>query len=105
MEKLDGSDLREDWTKAFLVRDGVDVGNCYRSSGKIKTFNEYENYKGNSKEKIIYEGTVTSALADRGYEEYTFRMWISEDVSFTDSSEFSNKAFKTRINVYAYNGG
>ena len=101
MEKLDGSDLEESWAKAFLVRDGVDVSNCFRTSGRIKTFNEYNNYNGNSKEKILYEGTVTSAMATRGYEEYTFRMWVSEDVKVVNE-DYLSKTFKTQINVYAH---
>ena len=100
MEKLDGSDLEEDWTKAFLERDGGDVSNCIRPNGRIKTFNEYANYQNNPKEKILYEGVVTSAMATRGYEDYTFRMWISEDVKLYNE-DYLSKTFKTRINVYA----
>ena len=100
MEKLDGSDMEESWAKAYLVRDGVGVNNCLRTTGRVKTFNEYANYKGNPKEKILYEGTVTSAMATRGYEEYTFRMWVSEDVKVYNE-DFLSKTFKTRINVYA----
>ena len=100
MEKLDGSDLEESWAKAYLVRENVGVSNCFRTTGKVKTFNEYANYKGNPKEKILYEGTVTSAMATRGYEDYTFRMWVSEDVRVYNE-DFLSKTFKTRINVYA----
>ena len=100
MEKLDGSDLEESWTKAYLVRDGVGVTNCFRTTGRVKTFNEYSSYKGRANEKILYEGVVTSAMAARGYEEYTFRMWVSEDVK-VQNENYLSKTFKTRINVYA----
>ena len=107
MEKLDGSNLQDDWVKAYLVHDGADIPNCYRTNGRVKTFNEYKNYNGNPNEKIIYEGTVSSTLAARGYEDYTFRMWVSEDVQLNNNSDeyqdvFSNRTFKTRINVYAF---
>ena len=101
MEKLDGTDLEEDWTKAYLVRDGGDIPNCIRTTGRIKTFDEYTDYKGNPKEKILYEGVVTSAMAARGYEDYTFRMWVSEDVELFNE-DYLSKTFKTRINVYAH---
>ena len=39
-------------------------------------------------------------MATRGYEDYTFRMWVSEDVRVYNE-DFLSKTFKTRINVYA----
>ena len=101
IEKLDGTDLEENWAKTFLVRNGVDVKNCFRTDGKIKTFDEYKNYRNNPKEKVLYEGVVTSAQAKRGYEEYTFRMWISEDVEVFNE-DYLSKTFKSRINVHAH---
>ena len=101
-EKLDGSDLEERWAKLFLVNDGVDVANCYRTNNRIKSFDEYQNYNGNSKEKILYEGTVSNSEAARGYKDFTFRMWVSEDLKLVNSNYLSEtKTFKTRINVYA----
>lgn len=102
IEKLDGSDLDERWAKIFLVNDGVDVANCYRSTNRVKTFNEYQTYNGNEKERILYEGVVSSAEALRGYKDFTLRMWISEDLKLNNSNYLSEtKTFKARINVYA----
>ena len=101
-EKLDGSDLKDEWTKLFLVNDGIDVDNCYRTTGRIKTFNEYTKYNGSDKEVVLYEGVVTNSEALRGYKEFTFRMWVSEDLQLNNSDYLSEtKSFKTRINVYA----
>jgi hypothetical protein len=101
-EKLDGSDLEERWAKLFLVNDGVDVANCYRTNNRIKSFDEYQNYNGNSKEKILYEGTISNSDAARGYKDFTFRMWVSEDLKLVNSNYLSEtKTFKARINVYA----
>lgn len=101
VEKLD-STLDDEWVKIFLVNDGADVTNCYRSNGRVKTFNEYNKYKNSNKEKIIYEGVINSAEASRGYKDFTFRMWISEDLKLENSNYLSeSKEFKTRVNVYA----
>ena len=101
-EKLDGSDLDDNWAKLYLVNDGVDVENCYRANNRIKSFNEYRNYNDNPNEKILYEGTITSSEAARGYKDFTFRMWVSEDLKLRNSNYLSEtKTFKTRINVYA----
>lgn len=102
VEKMDDSDLDDEWVKMFLVNDGADVVNCYRSNNRVKTFNEYSKYKSNSKEKVIYEGIISSAEASRGYKDFTFRMWVSEDLKLENSDYLSqSKTFKTRINVYA----
>ena len=102
VEKLDESDLKEEWTKLFLVNDGADVLNCYRTNNRVKTFNEYKMYNNNSKERVIYESVVTNAEAHRGYKDFTFRMWVSEDLQLYNSDYLSEtKTFKTRINVYA----
>lgn len=102
MEKLDGSNLDDEWVKVFLVNDGADVMNCYRNNNRIKTFNEYEKYKNNSKEKIIYEGVINTTEASRGYKDFTLRMWISEDLQLNNSDYLSEgRTYKTRINVYA----
>ena len=101
-EKLDGSDLDDKWVKLFLVNDGADVLNCYRKNNRVKTFDEYKKYNGRSKEKIIYEGVISSAEASRGYKDFTFRMWVSEDLQLNNSNYLSeSKTYKTRINVYA----
>ena len=101
-EKLDESDFDDKWIKLFLVNDGADVKNCFRTTGRIKTFDEYENYKNNPKEKVLYEGVIKKAEAVRGYKNFTFRMWVSEDLELVNSDYLSQtKTYKTRINVYA----
>ena len=101
-EKLDESDFDDKWIKLFLVNDGADVKNCFRTTNRVKTFNEYENYQSNPKEKILYEGVITKAEATRGYKDFTFRMWVSEDLELVNSDYLSQtKTYKTRINVYA----
>jgi len=102
IEKLDGSDLDEKWAKQFLVNDGADVLNCYRSNNRVKTFNEFEMYNNNPKERVLYEGVISNSEAARGYKNFTFRMWVSEDLKIVNSDYLSEaKTFKARINVYA----
>ena len=86
----------------FLVNDGVDVPNCYRNNNRIKTFNEYSQYNNSSNERIIYQGVITSSEASRGYKDFTFRMWVSEDLQLQNSNYLSEtRTYKARINVYA----
>ena len=102
-EKLPGSDLANEWTKLFLVNDGEDVLNCYRTNNRVKSFDEYDTYNSNPNEVILYEGVISSSEATRGYKNFTFRMWVSEDMNLVNSNYLSeNKTFKTRINVYAF---
>jgi len=102
VEKLDGSDLDDEWVKMFLVNDGADVSNCYRTNNRVKTFNEYNKYNNSSKERIIYEGIISSTEASRGYKDFTFRMWVSEDLQLNNNNYLSeSKTYKARINVYA----
>ena len=101
-EKMSESDLDDEWAKLFLVNDGADVSNCYRSNGRVKTFNEYQKYNNKENEKIIYEGVISSAEASRGYKDFTFRMWVSEDLKLENSDYLSeSKTYIVRINVYA----
>ncbi len=103
VEKLNGSTLDDEWVKLFLVNDGVDVSNCYRANNRIKTFNEYNKYLNNNQEKVIYEGVISSAEATRGYKDFTFRMWVSEDLQLNNSDYLSEpRTFNARVNVYAY---
>jgi hypothetical protein len=102
VEKLDGSTLDDEWVKLFLVKDGGDIRNCYRPSNRIKTYNEYSKYKNKNNEKIIYEGVISSAEASRGYIDFTFRMWVSEDLQLNKSNYLSeSRTYRTRVNVYA----
>ena len=98
LEKLPESDLANDWVKVLLVNEGKDVPNCIRSNGRIKTYNEFDNYK--NQEVLLYSGTVTEAEARRGYKNYTLRMWISEDVKVVNE-DYEKHTFVARVNVYA----
>lgn len=100
LEKMEGTDLKEEWIKAYLTKEGIDVPNCLRSNGRIKTFNEYNKYNGNPDEIILTTGTITEEEANRGYIDYTFRMWVSEDVTNIDNT-YNDKSFIARVNVYA----
>ena len=99
-EKLDESDLEEDWIKAYLTTDGVAIPNCFRENGRIKTFNEYIDYQNKPNEKILYQGVISAEEARRGHKDFTYRMWISEDVEIVNS-EYPIKTIKVKINVYA----
>ena len=100
LEKLKESDLANDWVKVYLVNEGVDIPNCIRETGRIKTFNEYSLYNGNSDEIILYSGMVTPEDAKRGYKDYTLRMWISEDVKVVNQN-YEERSIVARVNVYA----
>ena len=99
-EKLEESDLDNTWIKTYLTADNVGVMNCFRLDGKVKTMDEYVNYKNNPNEKILYQDRVSYAEARRGYKDFTFRMWISEDVKVVNE-EYPTKTVKVKINVYA----
>ena len=102
IEKLEGSTLDDNWVKLFLVNDGADVVNCYRSNNRVKTFNEYSKYNNKNNERIIYQSVITSSEASRGYKDFTFRMWVSEDLELNNSNYLSeSKTYRARINVYA----
>ena len=99
-EKLEESDLENTWIKAYLESDGIGISNCFRENGRIKTMDEYADYKSNPNEKILYQGIVSQEEAKRGYKNFTFRMWISEDVKVYNE-EYPTKTVKVKINVYA----
>ena len=99
-ERLNESDLDNTWVKTYLTSDGVGIDNCFRKDGKVKTMDEYDNYKNNPNEKVLYQGRVTFNEARRGYKNFTFRMWISDDVKVVNE-EYPSKTIKVKINVYA----
>ena len=98
--KLDESNLDDDWVKIYLIADGEEVPICFRLNGRVKTFNEYEDYLGNPKEKLLYAGVITPVEAIRGYKDFTFKMWISEDIKVYNE-EYLERYFKAHIKVYA----
>ena len=97
--KMNTSDLPNDWIKMYLEADKKGVNNCFRPTSRIKTFNEYTPYEDNPKERIIYEGLVTDAEVQRGYKNYTFRMWVSEDVKVFNE-EYLERTFNSQISVH-----
>ena len=100
LKKQPETDMPDAWTKVYLEADGVGVSNCFRTNGRVKTYNEYENYSGNADEKVLYEGVITYAEASRGYKNFTLRMWMSEDVKLVNEN-LTSKSFKGKITVYA----
>ena len=100
VERLTESDFDEKWIKIYLDNEGKIINNVLRSNGRIKTFTEYPKYKDNANERILYEGVISNAEALRGYKNFTFKMWVSEDLKLQNENYLS-KTFKARINVYA----
>lgn len=99
-EKTNTSTLRENLVKTYLESEGKALSSVIRDNGSIKTFNEYSNYtKKNSNQKLIYTGVITKAEALRGYKDFVFKMWISDDAGF--NIDDNAKTFVTKINVYA----
>ena len=99
LEKMSGSDLDETWVKAYLTNEGVAVNNCIRSNGRIKTYNEYAKYNNMDNEVILFRGKVTESDLKRGYRNFRFRMWVSEDVK-VENENYVTKSFIARVNVH-----
>lgn len=97
-ERSKKSDLRSDAVKIYLENEGRALKSVVRDNGRIKTFNEFPNY-GSTNQKRIYSGTVTQAEAERGYIDFTFKMWVSEDLVMTQDD--FQKTFISYINIYA----
>ena len=100
IKKQTGSDMANSWAKIYLEADGTGVSNCFRSNGRVKTYNEYDDYSGDSEEKVLFEGVISYEEAQRGYKDFTLRMWMSEDVKFVNEN-LLGKTFKAKITVYA----
>ena len=102
-EKLPNSNLREELTKIYLESEGKVLSSVVRQDNKIKTFDEFSSYnKNNLREKLIYSSVITNEEARRGYKDFVFKMWVSDDAGFT--TDDNAKTFMTRINVYANKG-
>lgn len=99
LEKMPETDLDETWVKAYLTNEGVAVNNCFRANGRIKTYNEYEKYNNNKNEIILYRAKVTENDLKRGYRNFRFRMWISEDV-YVNNKNYESKKIVARVNVH-----
>lgn len=103
VEKTSDSTLRDDLAKIYLECDDKALSSVIRSDGSVKTFNEFSNYiKKNSNKKLVYSGVITSAEARRGYKDFVFKMWISDEIGFNQDD--NAKTFVTKINVYANKG-
>ena len=99
LEKLPGTDLYEDWVKIYLSSEGKGI-NCYRNTGRIKTYNEYTKYNKKNNEIVLFKGKVTSDDIKKGYRDYRFRMWVSEDVKVVNK-DYESRTFIARVNVHA----
>lgn len=99
LEKMAGTDLVEDWVKVYLEEEGKGI-NCYRTSGRIKTYNEYSKYASSKNEIVLYKGKVTEKDLKAGFRNFRFRMWISEDVK-VENNNYESKSFIARVNVHA----
>ena len=100
LKKTENSDLENSWIKVYLERDKQVLNECVRNTGRIKTFNDYLPYSNRSDEIIIYQGVVNKQDIQKGYHDYTLRMWISEDVKVVNE-EYKSKTIGASVNVYA----
>ena len=98
LEKMPETDLEEDWVKVYLTRNGDDVANCYRSTNRIKTFNEYTRTSASEDKVILYSGTITSQDFANQFTNYRLKMWISEDVNLVNQN-YDPKTFVARVIV------
>ncbi len=99
LEKMPESDLDETWVKAYLTNEGAPVNNCLRDNGRIKTFNEYDKYNNISNEVVLFRGKVSESDLKRGYRNFRFRMWVSEDVT-VQNENYESRTFVARVNVH-----
>ena len=100
LEKTLKSDLENNWVKVYLESDSKALNESIRSTGRIKTFNDYSPYNNKNNEIILYQGTVTASDINKGYKDFTLRMWISEDVK-VKNAEYTAKTIVAKVNVYA----
>lgn len=98
-EKLVNSDLRNDLVKLYLESGGKAISNVVREDGSVKNFTEYADYRKKTTQKVLYTGTITRAEASRGYKDFTFKMWLSDELPMLEDDY--GRTFLTRINVYA----
>ena len=101
LEKLSNSDIDNSWVKVYLENEGKALDTSIRTTGRIKTYNEYPPYKNKANEIILSQGTLSYAEAKRGYKNYRLRMWITEDLKITNENYYESKTIVARINVYA----
>lgn len=92
--KENNSTLSEQLVKIYLTKvDGTLETPI--SSDPVKTYGEYEDTKlVDTKGKTLYQETISKGT--KVQEQYRLRMWVKED-----ATNYSNKQFSLRINVYA----
>lgn len=100
LEKMEKSDIDDEWIKVYLESNKTGLKESFRETGRIKTFNNYAPYSGKSNEIILYQGIVTASDVQKGYKDFTLRMWISEDVKVVNEN-YEEKTIVARVNVYA----
>ena len=94
------NNLKEEYVKLYLEKNGKAVSNSLRDNGKVKVFTEYSGseYEG-TEGKVIYKGTINKEDIKKGRIDFVMRMWISEDAVVDQN--FNNKRFSVKVNTYA----
>jgi len=92
--------LDPSYIKIYLEKNGEGVNFSYKNNNKIKVYTDYleSTYPG-TVGKVIYKGFVTDEDIKKGKIDFTMRMWVSEDVTWSDS--YNNRTFAVRVNTYA----
>ncbi len=117
LTKEEASDLNEDVVKTYLTKvtnpgQGGESETAVIVEPSKDGVNLYSSLKKsqvpdlNGKEaRTLYQGTVSKG--ETGYSEsYRFRMWLDSGATGVNQNgewEYSNKAFKVKVNVYAQN--
>lgn len=92
--------LNPSYVKIYLEKNGSGVNFSYRNNNKVKVYTDYSEstYEG-TVGKVIYKGFVTDEDIKRGKIDFKMRMWVSEDVTWSEN--YNNKRFAVRVNTYA----
>ena len=92
--------LNPSYVKIYLEKNGQGVNFSYKNNNKVKVYTDYSEstYEG-TVGKVIYKGFVTDEDIKRGKIDFTMRMWVSEDVTWSEN--YNNKRFAVRVNTYA----
>ena len=92
--------LNPNYVKLYLEKNDEGVNMSYRKNNKVKVFTEYEKSKYEGTEgRVIYQGHITDEDIKKGKIDFVLRMWIDEDVKWSD--EYNNRTFAVRVNTYA----
>lgn len=99
--KSSDSTLQDKFAKVYLTSD-QELETVYNNDNTVKTFNQYSNGSidlTNDNEKILYHGIVTKEDVERGYKNFTLKMWVSNNAA--NNTAVYKKLFNVKINVYA----